>query len=329
MKEKGGKAVLLGEVISRAKNRFPDKTALIFKDRRWTYRELDEQINQVANGLKKLGIQKGDRVGLLMLNSPYFVIGYFAVVRLGAIVVPINVAFKGEEVKYLMNDSQASAMIVAPVFLPLVKQIRKELHTVKDIIVVDTDIPVDENDIVSLKAFLAGEPDFVSVPAVPLSEEDVVVFLYTSGTTGHPKGAMLSHRNLYSNAAATAEATCTTGRDNTLCVLPMFHSFAWTVCVLVPLVTGGTITIVDSFVPQTVLQTIIREKTTVLAFVPTMYAVLLQVPQVSPADFEHVRLSYSGGAALPVEVLQKFREKYGINILEGYAGYPSVRLLLH
>ncbi|ADG83531.1 AMP-dependent synthetase and ligase [Thermincola potens JR] len=119
--------MLLGEVISRAKNRFPDKTALIFKDRRWTYRELDEQINQVANGLKKLGIQKGDRVGLLMLNSPYFVIGYFAVVRLGAIVVPINVAFKGEEVKYLMNDSQASAMIVAPVFLPLVKQIRKEL----------------------------------------------------------------------------------------------------------------------------------------------------------------------------------------------------------
>ncbi len=310
--------MLLGEIITRAKERFPSKTAISFKEQTWTYTELDEHVNQVANGLQKLGLKKGDRVGLLMLNSPYFVMSYFAIVRLGAVVVPINVAFKGDEVKYLLNDSQASLMVVAPAFLPMITQIRGDLNTVRDVVVVDMDKPAEVENVVSFKGFIEAEVSTAPAVTDSFDEEEVVVFLYTSGTTGHPKGAMLTHKNLFSNAVATAEATCTTDKDNTLCILPMFHSFAWTCCVMVPLVTGGTITVMDSFVPQSVLQTIIKEHTTVLAFVPTMYSVLLQVPQVNPDDFKHLRLPYSGGAALPVEVLQSIGTKYGIDIVEGY-----------
>lgn len=310
--------MLLGEIITQARQESPDKTALLFKGQKWSYAQLDDQVNQVANGLQKEGLKKGDRVGLLMLNSPYFIINYFAIVRLGAIAVPINVMFKGDEIKYLMNDAQASMMIIAPAFLNMVQQVADGLETVKKIMVVDIDYTIEDKGFLSYKKFLAEESTTKPDLDTTLEDDDVVVFLYTSGTTGHPKGAMLTHTNLYSNAVATAKDTKTTASDNTLCVLPMFHSFAWTVCVMAPLVTKGTITILDSFVPATVLETIIKEKTTVLAFVPTMYAVLLQVPNVNPEDFKHVRVPYSGGAALPVEILQKFKEKYGVPILEGY-----------
>lgn len=308
--------MLLGEMITRGKERYPDKIALCYKDRTWTYTELEDQTNQAARGLQGLGIKKGDRVGLLHMNSPYFIISYFAIVKLGAVVVPINVMFKGEEITFLMNNAQAAAMIVGANFEPLIKAIRPGLSTVKNIVLVDTDAPAEDPGYVSFAKMLAG---VTAVPQTePIAEDDVAVFLYTSGTTGHPKGAMLTHRNLVSNAAATAEATDTTEKDNTLCVLPMFHSFAWTCCVLLQLYTCGTVTIMESFVPQTVLNTIIKRKTTIIAAVPTMYAVMLQVPEVNPADFVHIRLAYSGGASLPVQILNRIAGKYGIKIAEGY-----------
>lgn len=308
--------MLLGEIMTRGKDLYPDKIALYYKDLTWTYGALEDQTNQVARGLQQLGIKKGDRVGLLHINSPYFIISYFAVAKLGAIVVPINVMFKGEEITYLMKDAQAKAMIVGANFTPLIRQIRAGLDTVQSIVLVDMDGPVEDSSFVSFAGFLTGES---SVPVTEgITEDDVAVFLYTSGTTGHPKGAMLTHRNLVSNAAATAEATETTEKDNTLCVLPMFHSFAWTCCISLQLYTCGSITIMESFVPQTVINTIIKQKITIIAAVPTMYAVMLQVPEVNPADFALIRIAYSGGASLPVEILNRVAEKYGIKIMEGY-----------
>lgn len=308
--------MLLGEILTIGREQCPDKVAMYFKDRSWTYAELEEQTNQVARGLQRLGIKKGDRVGLVHLNSPYFIISYFAVVKLGAIVVPVNVMFKGDEITYLMNDARAAAMIVGANFEPLVNAIKPGLNTVKNVVLVDVDAPAADPAYISFAGQMTGD---TAVPETePVTEDDIAVFLYTSGTTGHPKGAMLTHRNLVSNAAATAEATNTTEKDNTLCMLPMFHSLAWTCCVVLQLLTRGTVTIMESFVPQAALSTMVERKTTIIAAVPTMYAVLLQVAGVNPADFAHVRFAYSGGASLPVEVLNKFTEKYGIKILEGY-----------
>jgi len=307
----------LGEMITRVQRENPEKVAIKFKDREWTYQDLEVQTNKIANGLKKLGVGKGDRVGLLMLNSPYFIVAYFGIAKLGAIVVPINVMFKGPEITYLLNDSKAVTLITSPVFMPVAGEIRERLETVKHVIVQDVGQENNFAGCVSMAGLLEDESGEFS-PDYGISPEDTAVFLYTSGTTGNPKGAMLTHSNLISNAAGTAAVTESTGDDITLCMLPMFHSFAWTCCVSLPIYCGGKIVILESFVPQVVLKTLIEEKITINAGVPTMYNVLLQVPDINPADFVNIRLSYSGGAALPGEVLKKFDEKYGIKILEGY-----------
>jgi len=307
----------LGEMIERGSNAYPEKTAIKFKDMVWTYTDLNNDINKAANGLKKLGIKKGDKVGLLMINSPYFVITYFGIVKLGATVVPVNVMFKGGEIVYQLNDSNAVVLITSPRFMPLIAQIRDQFKTVKNVIVQDI---YEENSFpgtISLAEMLKNESADLDLD-YNVSDDDIAVFLYTSGTTGNPKGAMLTHDNLVANADQTRMATDSTDEDITLCVLPMFHSFAWTTCVTLPLLCGGKIVIHESFVPQAFLKTIPEENITIIAAVPTMYAVLLQVPEVNPDHYKKIRLAYSGGAAMPVEVIKKIDEKYRIKILEGY-----------
>ncbi len=306
----------LGQLISTRGNAHPDRIAMKYKDQVWNYRELDEQSNKVANGLKRLGIGRGDRVALLMLNNPYFVISYFAIVKLGAVVIPVNVMFKGEEMTYQLKDAQVSTIIAAPLFMPLVAQVRPHLPGLKHVIVQDVDsetIP----ETISLAAMLSNEGCSLELTNY-VDEEDIAVFLYTSGTTGNPKGAMLTHKNMIADTKATQIATASTEADITVCVLPMFHSFAWTACVLLPLSYGGSFVILENFAPQVAFNTIIREKATIFAGVPTMYSVMLQVPGINPEDFKHLRLAYSGGAACPVELGRKFKEKFGIEIFEGY-----------
>ncbi|KNZ69992.1 o-succinylbenzoate--CoA ligase [Thermincola ferriacetica] len=307
----------LGEMITAGAKEFADRPALKFKGRTWPYKELDEQANKVANGLKRLGIGKGDRVGLLMLNSSYFVISYFAIVKLGAIVVPVNVMFKAEELIYQLNDAGVSALITAPLFMPLVTLAQPQIVSLKYIVVQDLEQDYSAVGTVSMQSMLKNESGSLDLDYA-VSSDDVAVLLYTSGTTGNPKGAMITHHNMLANAAATKEATASGYPDSTVCVLPMFHSFAWTACVLLPLTYGGLVIILESFSPQTSLRTIVEEKATIFAGVPTMYSVLLQVPNVNPADFAHLRLAYSGGAACPVELSRKFKEKFGIQIFEGY-----------
>lgn len=307
----------LVEMLAGSSQKYPDKVVFNFKQQNWTYQDFEEQSNKVANGLKNMGIGKGDRVGLMMLNNPYFVISYFAIVKLGATVVPVNVMFKGAELQYLLNDSQAAALITSSMFVPLVSEIREKMETIKNIVVLDAPEDINVRGYVSLNDILANESAALRLD-YSVEDEDVAVFLYTSGTTGNPKGAMLTHRNLVSNAAATAEASEAGPEDTTICVLPMFHSFALTVCINTPIYSGGTIIVLESFSPQAVLNAFIEQKATIFAGVPTMYTVLLQLPNINPADFAHVRVPWSGGASLPVEVLKAVNEKFGINILEGY-----------
>ncbi len=307
----------LGDILVKGCREYPERVAFKFRDREWIYGDFEVQTNRVANGLKKLGIGRGDKVGLQMLNSPYFIISYFGIVKLGATVVPLNVMFKGEEVVYQLNDSNAAALITSPMFMPMISQIRERMATVKHVIVEDLDQENTYPGILSLKEMLEGEDDTLNLDYT-VTDEDIAVFLYTSGTTGNPKGAMLTHDCLVANADQTRIATDSTGDDITLCVLPMFHSFAWTTCVTLPLLCGGKIIIHENFAPQAFLRTIVEENITIIAAVPTMYSVLLQVPEVNPEHYKKIRLAYSGGAALPVEVLKKFEAKYGIKVLEGY-----------
>lgn len=163
----------LGEMIDKRGSQYSGKAAMKFKDESWNYSDLAEQTNKMANGLKKLGVQKGDKVGLLMLNSPYFIISYFSIIKLGATVVPVNVMFKGGEVTYLLNDSKAVALVTSPAFMPMINEIRSQLKTVKDIIVQDRGQEQVISGTVSLGGMLDNETvEFLQDSSI--TEEDIL-----------------------------------------------------------------------------------------------------------------------------------------------------------
>lgn len=312
----------LGEMLTNGRAEFPDNIAIKTKNEKWTYKELDDQTNILANGLKKLGIGKGDRVALLMPNSPYFVLGYFGIVKLGAVSVPVNIMFKGPEIVHLLKDSGAVALYTVSKFIPLIQSITEDLPDLKSIIVADSvsssDIYVESRLVIaSLAEMLKSEGEILRLN-YEVKGDDIVSFLYTSGTTGRPKGAMLTHRNLSYNAYQSKLSTEMTSADVSLCVLPMFHSFAWTASVLLPLSAGASVVIMESFAPQLFLKTLLEEKITFITAVPTMFTMLLQVSGISLEHFTNVRLAYSGGSSLPGEVLKIFNDKYGLKIIEGY-----------
>ena len=274
----------------------PGKVALKYKNTEVTYGQLQNFVNVFRDHLYSQGVRPGENVGLFCKNSPEFIYGYFAITSLGAVVVPINFMLTPREVAYIVQDAQMKVMV-----------------TMKSL-----DLPDEVSQLV-LPEFMPALADMVLPPAPAFTEmdgESECVIIYTSGTTGFPKGAVLSHHNLISNAEAILKEVQLNEKDNLLCVLPMFHSFAWTVTVLAPLLLGATITIVESFLPKEVIQTIVEQGITVVCGVPAMYNFYIALG--TPGAFAGVRLFVSGGASLPVEVLNRFQIKFGKPIVEGY-----------
>lgn len=277
-----------------------EKIALYEKDINYSYAQLKMKVNQYRNFLYTLGIRPGDNVGLFAKNSADFIFSYFAVVSLGGAVVPLNTMLTGKEVSFILNDAQARYVLTD-----------KELQ-------LDTGVSASPPAQILIQN-INEETNRVSYPAAPvitMEETDPCVILYTSGTTGRPKGALLSHRNLIANAEAFSIVTEAAASDNTLCVLPMFHSFAWTCCVTTPLYNGASITIVETFSPKEVIATIREKGVTVVMGVPAMYGYYASL--ATPADLAGVRLFASGGASLPLEVLHSFYTKTGKRVIEGY-----------
>ena len=309
----------LAGMLRKNAERYGRKTALIFGNKRISYRQLSDSVNRLANGLKELGIKNGQKVSLLLFNSPEFVISYFAIVKLGAIVVPLNNMFKAEELKYIMEDSDSSLLITSSGFYDTACQLRFRLEKLANIIIVDKNLP----DTIALSAIY--ENYSAEYAGAEPKESGIAAILYTSGTTGKPKGAMLTHHNLLSNASLSAEAIGASERDNIICMLPMFHSFACTTCVILPLSKGARITIIESPRPfSNVIKSILRNRITVFMGVPSIFNILkdVQLPGLFRLPLirliNPLRLCISGAAALPVETLKKFEKKLRLPLLEGY-----------
>lgn len=269
--------------------------ALRYKKNKVTYEQLKTMINRFRDYFYSVGVRSGENVGLFSKNSPEFLYSYFAIISLGAVVVPINYVLTPREISYIVQDSKMKNIVVMnPIELNI---------EVNQLIL--TEIMADP-----------GRSVIASAPFVDLQDDWECVIIYTSGTTGFPKGAILSHNNLTSNAKAMTEAVLATKEDNLLCVLPMFHSFSWTVTVLAPLFVGGSITIVESFLPKEVINTIFEEEVTLVCGVPAMYNFYLSLGD--PEVFAKVRVFVSGGASLPVEIINRFQIKIGKPIIEGY-----------
>ncbi|MDD4238369.1 MAG: long-chain fatty acid--CoA ligase [Desulfotomaculaceae bacterium] len=277
-----------------------EKIALYEKDAKYSYAQLKKKVGQYRNFLYAQGIRPTDNVALFAKNSADFIFSYLAVVSLGGAVVPLNTMLTSREASFILADAKARYMIT------------------------DRTIALDAGDSASptmqiLIQDINEESSHASYPAAPvitMQETDPCVILYTSGTTGRPKGALLSHRNLIADAAAFSKVIEPAASDNTLCVLPMFHSFGWTCCVTTPLYNGASITIVETFSPREVITTIREMGVTIVMGVPAMYSYYASLAK--PADLAGVRLFVAGGASLPMEVINSFDAKTGKKVIEGY-----------
>ncbi|WHY68972.1 long-chain-fatty-acid--CoA ligase [Neobacillus sp. SuZ13] len=304
-------ALNLNENLKESVARFPNRTAYTFLNQSKTYAELDKLVDCASISLHDAGIRKGDRVALVLGNCPEFVIAYFGILRAGAVVVPINPVYTSAEIAYILSNSQAKAVIAHSSLEPTISSVKEKLEHLKMVIYTES-----IGSEWSWERLIQESKEVFESPSI--NEGDLAVILYTSGTTGKPKGAMLSHRNMASNTASMAQLAEFTEEDRIIAVLPMFHVFSIATCINMPIASGAAIVIVPRFSPTDVINTIKREKATIFAGVPTMFSFLLQVPGASAENFSSIRACFSGGASIPVELLHRFEEKFQVPVLEGY-----------
>jgi long-chain acyl-CoA synthetase len=292
--------------LAEAARMYPDKPAIRLDDHVLTYAALEEASARAAGLLRARGVAPGDRVGIMLPNVPEFAIAYYGVLRAGGTVVPMNPLLREREVEYYVADSGARLLFA--------------WHQVADEAAQGAKKAGAETVAVTpggLAAMLTGFPP--DPEPVSRDGQDTAVILYTSGTTGKPKGAELTHANLGINAAVMASTLLHLGpEDVVMGCLPLFHSFGQTCGLNAAVGVGATLTLIPRFDPGQALQVIARDQVTIFEGVPTMYAAMLAAPNRGDVDVSCLRVCVSGGAALPVEVLRAFEEAFGTMILEGY-----------
>ncbi len=317
----------LAVVLENSARELPEKTAVVFGDMRFSYAQINGAANQVANGLAAAGIQPGDKVALSCPNLPYFPIVYYGILKAGAAVVPLNVLLKRREIAYHLADSDAKAYLCfqGTPELPMGEEGWagfNEVDGCEHFWMMTADpagaSPIEGTQ--TLGQLMGPQPPVFDT--VQTDAQDTAVILYTSGTTGMPKGAELSHSNIVMNAFVVRELFQPRDDDVQLVTLPLFHSFGQTVQMNGGFLGGHTLVLIPRFDPEAVFNAFEKENVTLFCGVPTMYWALLHYPGAEKFDLEKIantlRLGVSGGAAMPVEVMKQFSQKYKVKILEGY-----------
>jgi long-chain acyl-CoA synthetase len=296
----------LSSLLERAAAEHPDQPALRLDELVLTYAELRAAAGRMGALLASIGIEPGDRVGLMLPNVPAFPIAFYGALAAGAVVVPMNPLLKSREVAYYLGDSGAKAVVAWHAMAGEAAKGAADAGAQM--------IAAESPDLAGLIDGLtaeAGDPG--------RGDDDDAVILYTSGTTGRPKGAELTHAGLVSNAEVSARTLFGPGPGDVIMgCLPLFHVFGLTCGLNVSVTAAATLTLLPRFDPAQALDIIERDQVTVFEGVPTMYAAMLHLPEADPAKAATLRLCASGGAALPVEILRGFEEKFGCVILEGY-----------
>lgn len=316
----------LSSQLHLSANAYANKPAYYFMGQSSTYAELDAAITKFASGLEKLGVKQGDHIALLLGNSPQFVISLYGALRLGATVIPVNPIYTADEIGYILHNGDVKAVIALDLAIPLAEKMHTSLPKIEHYVFCETkqnsmNQPEWEN--LTLLSKMKSFTDVVasgdlSFQGPELKDDDTAIILYTSGTTGKPKGAMLTHKNLYSNAKDVGEYLRMNDDDRVIATLPMFHVFCLTVALNAPLMSGATILIVPRFSPKEIFELTKEYKATIFAGVPTMFNFLYQYPEGNPEDLKSLRLCNSGGASLPVALLKNFEQKFNVRISEGY-----------
>jgi long-chain acyl-CoA synthetase len=317
----------LAVLLEDSARNVPERIAVICGDQEFTYAEIDAKANQVANALKEIGIGRDDKVALSCPNLPFFPIIYYGILKAGAVVVPLNVLLKGREIAYHLDNSDAKAYFCfqGTADLPMSEYGFEgfgQIEKCEKFIVINMNDSInlpDENSKIFTE-FIKNQPtEFASELTNP---DDTAVILYTSGTTGQPKGAELTHLNMILNARLSDTMYERGESDVHLITLPLFHSFGQTVQMNAGLYNQATIVLLPRFTPEDALRLMEKHDVTIFAGVPTMYWALLNCPEVDNFDLEKIsanlRLCNSGGSPMPVEVLKSFEEKFNTQVIEGY-----------
>ena len=316
--------------LSDSAFRQPEKIALVEAGtgRKVTYAELLMKVDRAADMFWEHGIRKGDRVAVVHRNSIDVVVANYGLYKIGAICIPMNfMVTKQEEIQFILNNAGAKAIVTQQEFIRHYLKAQPELPDLKYIFSTDT-IPETAQDKPFVQLFwdqIEKSTFHEATAGACAREEDDAFILYTSGTTGQPKGAMVTHGNLASNVISCAQIFKINDDDVFLCLLPMFHSFAWTTCVVIPLYLNLKVVIVANVMPATTwLSAMGSENVTLILAVPQILAVLskeakgLKQLYLRFWPFKHVRFAVSGAAPLTQEIKDRFEEKIGVKILEGY-----------
>jgi len=327
------------DLLDETVRAYGDRPFLDFLGKKYRYSEIAGLVDRFATGLQRLGVRKGDKVGLFLPNTPYYVIAYFGVLRAGGIVVNFNPLYADREVKHQIDDAQAKIMVTLDLEVVLGKLQRMLGQTVLEKIIVcpmANVLPFPKNLLfplvkrkelgtvpndgrhLSFKDVVANDGKPAKVAIDP--GEDVAVLQYTGGTTGLPKGAMLTHANIYANTVQCTDwfTGARMGEERMLGVLPFFHVFAMTAVMNLSIRLGAEIVMLPRFELDAVMETIASKKPTLFPAVPTIYTAILNHPKRAQYDLSSIRMCISGGAPLPVETKNAFEKSTGCRLVEGY-----------
>ncbi len=305
----------------------PERTAVVSENTRLTYAQVNAAANQIANGLVQAGIKNGDKVALSCPDVAYFPVVYYGILKAGAVVMPLNILLKPREIAYHLLDADARAYFcyegtpelpVGEMGFTAFQEVDSCQHFF--LMTAKPNAPSPITGAKTLDMLMHDQPTTFEMALT--NSDDTAVILYTSGTTGKPKGAELTHMNMLLNARLSDSMYPRADHDVHLITLPLFHSFGQSVQLNSGFYNRATLVLLDRFSPDAALRLMDQENVTIFAGVPTMYWAMLNYPDANKYDLEKIshnlRLCFSGGAAMPVEVMKAFEEKFNVEILEGY-----------
>ena len=298
----------LSLILTDTAKRFPEKKALFYNGQGISYTELHDRVRRLAGGMQKRGLKKGDRVAMALPNRPEFIIAYFAVLHAGGVVVTLNAASTPYELTHYLTDSEARFFITDSRKAAVWKELNGKVPA-QSMIVVNNEEKTSINRLIN-----SSEP----VPTVPVEQNDPAVIIYTSAMNGTPLGAVLSHYNLFTNAEAIRAVEEIDRHDRSIAIIPLFHAFGATVNMLSMIKYGGSIVLVERFEREQLFEILAENRVTYIAAVPLIFMGMLANPNAEKYNLEALRLCFSGGCAAPPDMIQQFKERFGIEILDGY-----------
>src|SRR6266850_2976770 len=309
-------------ILTHGAERHPENVAVVFRDVSLTYRELDALTNRFARALTRLGVRKGDRVCLLTTNCPEYVIAFYAIARIGAVASPMNPSYREREIEYQLEDTGAVAIVVHSDLVGLVAAVRGRTPNLKHVIAIGPPAP----DARGFSDLVAGEsPE--APPRVEIREDDLVALPYSSGTTGLPKGVMLTHKNLVTNNIQFVACIRMQPSDRLMIFLPFYHIYG-TMLMGSAVYSGATSVLMERFEPVECLELVQRHRVTLFFVVPPVLLMLSNWPELSKYDLSSLRTTMVGAAPLAPELARRFKQLTGVPVLQGY-GMTEASPLTH